>query len=377
MFAKANFSQIAIDKLMTEKSPNCVDIAYNCKRLIEEYFNSNKLDSVGIILKYWESRCGINEPIIRCKILLAISLNEFDESIYDSTIINNIIRYEKKLLNIVTSSTYRYSYNYFGNNSRYAMFDKFTEEIAGKLLKKQKENSIEYLFCKLYSGISNSIFIELQKDNNYDNTNLKNYYMNEVNKLINIAEFQWALFGGIWIPFENLEIIGNHPIIGFDIGVKHRKMTYDISMYVKFSESLNDYTFLLDDSLMSDNYFSGSYIGIELEREILRIGNNELSIVGGVAYDGFETVKVNTNDIEPTNNRGNTISSLNLSAGLSYRYHLKYEKYIGLKTRYNFIDYKNYGGTDLSGNTVIIALTFGGFTNYNKSYKLNNLHYIR
>jgi hypothetical protein len=72
-----------IEKLMTKRAINCADILYNSSLLIPTYFHDGKIDSMRLVMKYWEDRCGLAEPLLRAKILLAIRDGNFEESLYE------------------------------------------------------------------------------------------------------------------------------------------------------------------------------------------------------------------------------------------------------------------------------------------------------
>jgi hypothetical protein len=40
------------------------------------------------------------------------------------------------------------------------------------------------------------------------------------------------------------------------------------------------------------------------------------------------------------------------------------------------VNFKNKGGTDLSGDSITISLFFGGFSNSKKDFELNELRYV-
>jgi len=369
------YSQTEIDKLMTERAPNCEDIAYNCTRLIEKYFVENKHDSVKVILDYWENKCGLTEPIFRIKILTSIRDNSFTESIYDSTVYSYINKFEDKIDCKQPSETYSYYIGYFGFVLINGSFDKFSMALAKELIKNQKEGTIQYLFCKLYSGDPDYLYTEIQNPKKYNETKLKEYYYKLINKYVNQAEFHWSVSSGIWIPFDNASLLGNHPLLGFEFGSKYRKMNFNASIQFKFINSANKYTVIVDDSSRITNHFFGGYIGLDCEREIFKIRRNEFNVIGGIAWDGFGVLDKNINDDRTDNNDGKSINSLNLNVGLGFRYMFKNDAYIGIKGRFNFVHYNNTGGTDLSGNTMTIAFVYGGFLNNVKNYYLKLYKY--
>ncbi len=219
------------------------------------------------------------------------------------------------------------------------------------------------------------MYDEIQNPEKYKGTKLKEYYYNQVNIYVNQADFHWAVFSGVWAPFGQASLLGNHPLLGFEFGSKYRKTYFNVSMYLKFANATNNYTFLLADSARVTNHFFGGYIELDCEREILKIRRNEFNILAGIAWDGFDTIETNTNDDRTDNDKGKSINSLNLNVGLGYRYIFKNSAYLGIRGKYNFVNYKNVGGTDLSGHTVTIAFVYGGFLNSMKSYNLERYNY--
>jgi hypothetical protein len=360
---------------MTEKSPNCEDIAYNCTQLVEKYHNSFKADSAKQVLNYWENKCGLSEPLLRIKILFSIKDNNFTEALYDTTVFEYIKKYKERIESTQPLEIYNYYKIYFGFVQINGTFDKFTRSLANELINLQSENSLEYLFCKLYSGNPNYLFNELQNNGNYEGTKLKEYYYSLVNKYVDLPEFHWSLYSGIWIPLSNAKILGNHPIIGIELGCRYKKFNYNLSMNIKFSRSQDEYLIVLEDSVRKTNYFFGGYIGLDVEREIVKSNSNEIDLLIGIGYDGFSTINNNTSDDNPNNDVGKSINSLNLNTGLGYRYKFKNHTYFGLRAKYNFVNYKNSGGSNLSGNTLTIILAFGGFSNYKKNINLEALYF--
>jgi hypothetical protein len=372
---KIGFAQVDIESRMTEKAPNCEDIAFNCTQLIEKYYNASRMDSVEAILNYWEDKCGLSEPVIRIKILLSIRDHEFTESIYDTTIVDYIIRFSDRVGIIHPMETYNYYKIYFSYVQIDGSFDKMTGRIAAELLGAQSEDSLEFLFCKLYSGEPDFFFSEIQSKDKYKGTKLKEYYFDLVDRSINLPESHFAFYSGIWLPFDNANTLGVHPVIGLEGGCRFRKFNFNLSLYLKFVKTANEYTVMVKDSVYVTDYFLGGYVGLNIDREIFKYKKNEFDFLLGIGYDGFSALDYSTSDSNPDNDEDKSINSLNINTGLGYRYNFKSKTYVGLRCNYNFVNYINSGGTDLSGNTMTIVLVAGGFGNQKKSSNLEALHY--
>ena len=181
------------------------------------------------------------------------------------------------------------------------------------------------------------------------------------------------LFAGTWIPTGNASLLGVHPMIGIQGGIKVKKISYNLTLAFKFLNSPNKYAILYDGVIDSTNYFLGGYIGADIEREIYKGKKNEFSLLAGFGYDGFESVK--TANANEDSKAGHSINSLNTNFGLGYRYFYKKNSYIGLQAKYNIVNYNNRGGTNLMGDCFTITISIGGLTNVAKGNCLYELRY--
>jgi hypothetical protein len=370
------FSQTSIDRLMVEKVPNCEDISYNCIRLIQKYYETNRYDSSKIILNYWDIRCGKSEPILRLKILFAIKDGRFTEDVYDSSIIEYLKIYKDRLMvsqYMETYNNYKYYYGFVPFNSD---FDKFTTTLAKTLMKDQRPNTLEYLFCKGYAENPATIFYELQKSDEYRNSKLSDYYYRQVNKYTILPDFGWSIFTGAWIPIGNISTVGSHPLVGFDFGFRNHQMIYNFSFYLKFLDSKNPYNIIYKGKTDTTSYFFGGYIGFDVEWQFFKVKRNEFHLLGGIGWDGFDAIETNSGYYGSSYEKGITMNSLNINSGIGFMHYFNYSKYIEIRIKYNLVSYSNPGGTNLSGNTITTSLVFGGFNSYYKRSKLKTLNYL-
>ncbi len=377
-FTLCGYSQINLDTLITEKTPNCENIANNSTHLIMKYCNMQNYDSAKLILNFWQSKCGNSEPIIRTKILFSIKEKSFNEQLYDTTIVDFVLNYMKRIEADSLEYIYNYDKFYWGYTPINGNYDKFTQKLANDLLTTQNENSLEQLFCKFYSNILKNPISEIQSTTKYNKTKLKSYYIKKINKYINKPDIHIhiGVFAGVWIPTGNAKLLGNHPSWGFQGGCKYKKMTYDITFALKSLNSRNDYIILREGKLDTTNYFFGGYIGLDISRDLIKINQHQFDIVGGIAFDGFSSIYTNKQDNNPNNDKEHEIYSLNINLGLGYKYYFISKKsYIGLQGKYNFVNYNNKGGTDITGNCITFSLLLGGFMNNIKDYNLNRLRY--
>jgi len=365
------------DSLRVNEPVDCEWIANNSAYFIMKYFTNHDLDSAHIVLNDWETACGSSEPVTRTKILLAISEHKFSEDLYDSTIVDYVLNYMKRIESRSPEMLYRDYKEYFGYIPIRGEYDFFTQSVADTLLQYVFYNPLELFFSEFYANVLIDPVTEIQTDSSYSNTYLHHYYFNEVNKYAKQPDFHLALFSGIWMPYGNAALLGNHPVIGFQAGVRKQKMIYNFTIDFKFINSPNEYYILKDGITDTTNYFFGGYLGIDIDRELIKMNKHEIDLLGGIGYDGFETLNTNTEDDNPDNDDGHSVNSLNINFGLGYRYYYTRNRYIGLQGKYNFVSYNNDGGTNLLGNCLTIFLSIGGFGNQAKDYNLNELRYYK
>jgi len=368
-------SQTDITNLLKAKAPTCEDIAYNSTLLIMKYYENQNLDSAKIILNYWRDMCGLSEPIIRTQILFSIEDNTFDESLYDIRIIDYVFSYIDRIETSQPELLYYNNKFYFGFVPIGRIYDNFTKELAFKLIDKQPYNSLKLFYCRFYANQIIYPIKEIRDNPIYNETKIKQLYLNEVNKYLDLPDYNVNLYAGVWMPTGNAKLLGNHPFVGFQTGVRFKKMTYNLNMGIKFLNSENEYQFQIDGIIDTSTYFFGGYLGADIERAIIKTERYQFDLLSGIAYDGFNVINSDTNDDNPDNDISRSLNSLNINFGLGYKHYFNRNGYIGVQGRYNFVNYNNSGGTDLSGNTITITFLFGGFSNPTEYQNLNALRY--
>lgn len=344
-------SQNNIEKLMTRRYLSCDNINYNVSYLIPEYYEKGEIDTLNSIIKYWEDHCGNSEELTRCKILFAIERNDFEEKIYNSDILDLLFLYKNNAFRKKSESLYM-------QNDRFNLINipdtlnKFTEKLAIHLLERNSLTALEEFFLRIYSNDFMNTFSMITSDK-FNGTLLQKLYYKEVEKYENQIIFHGDYLLGTWIPFDKLSIVGSHPFLGVRGGIRYKKLIVDATMGFKFGKSPNTYQVYLKDSLWNTDHFLGGYLGLDLAYELLKYRKNSFDLIGGVAYDGFDALDI------PEKNISKTINALNLNIGLGYKHQISEWYYWGVDLKYNFINYKNPGGSNLLGNSLSINLIFG------------------
>lgn len=362
------------DHLAARPQIECSDISLNSSLLFEELFLAHNTDSAAQLLTYWRSRCGMREPIHRAYILLALKNNQFQDSLLTDNALYFVFNYLNRLEMMREQSYFAYdNYKpYFGFVPVGQEFDNFTIRAAKELKRNFEVGTIEYLLCDFYGG-NEDVFASLQAEE-YKESALGSQYHEVVAKNLNSPEFHMAWITGVWIPTGALSKLGVHPELGFQMGYKKEKMNYDLTMALKFINSPNEFYAKRpksDTGPELTDYFFGGYIGIDVGRDVYVNRKHEMQITGGIAFDGFTVLEAD----DDNNLKSASANSYNFNLGMGYRYYLNQSFYLGLKVKYNLVDYTLTDVIDFSGFPITIHFLIGGFENSVKRKNLRDLKY--
>jgi hypothetical protein len=324
-----------------------------------------------LLLDYWERKCGDREPIFRSKILLSLIERNFSELLLNVNTIDYLRNYKTRLQLFKSRdfASYEYDKPYFGFVPIGGEFDLFTQELAAEVKRTYAPESVEYLLAEFYSGDGESFFSKLQSTQ-YQGTVLQNRYNYAVDKYLNYPEMHLSLIAGIWIPTGDIKILGNHPDVGFQVGSKRNKWSYDFTCSFKWGDTPTPYwarrTKSTNNRELTREFFGG-YLGFDVGRDVFKKRGHEIQALMGLGYDGFDVFEENSGmPVE-------SVGSYNLNFGLEYRYYFSSSFYIGLRGKYNVVDYRLNHVIDFTGNPITIHLAIGGLQNV---FKTNNLNFL-
>jgi hypothetical protein len=366
-----SFSQIDLERRLTKRVVDCEDIAMNCSELFVQFIESNQLDSAEIVLDFWEGNCGVREPVNRGRILLSMITSELTETLYDSTVFQDIDNFITRT-EFSKRSDYRENYEYYAPYYGFiplnSYYDRKTKEIAKRT--KNHDNDLERLFSLLYAEKVDEFYYQLQ-DSVYEDYIVRKEYDKEIKELKKLPDGHFDISLGAFVPTSNADLLGVHPTLGFSGGIKFKKITYDLTIDMRFGSTKNEYTVLRPDTFTTD-YFFGAYFGIDLSYDLLRYKRSELLLLAGVGMDGFDTEFTNSDT-----RRAVSVFSGNLNGGLMYRCYYNDKNYIGISYQYNLVDYNSDKIVDdLTGNFHSIAISFGGLSNPIKQEGFKRLRYL-
>ena len=178
---------------------------------------------------------------------------------------------------------------------------------------------------------------------------------------------------GSFIPTNKAKLIGPKPTFIISFGIIQNQMTYDLTIATRFGRTKEEYQPINSD--MTDHYLGG-YIGIDILRDIWSNNRNQLLLTGGFGMDLFEfepatytyrdssfleVLLLNYETSERiVDKESKNIFSPNINFGLMYRYYLSRKNYLGVRYRYNIVDYNSRKIiTDLTGNFHSVTIHFG------------------
>jgi len=363
------------DRLMIKRQADCSEVSYNCGMEFIRLLEENKSDSVKLLLRYWEDKCGMREPVYRAKILLALLQNEYDDSLLTEGSLNNIFNYQNRMDIIKNSTHYTYDNykSYFGYIPPGQEFDRFTQDLAKSLKKRFNPETKEYALADFYGENSEKIFEKIQ-NSTFGESVLAKEYESAVKKFAKMPELHFSWITGVWIPTGKLSKLGVHPDIGYQAGIKHKKMNYDLTMTFKFLNSPNEYyarRVSTGTSPELTNHFFGGHIGFDVGRDMYYRNGHELQLTAGIAFDGFDALR----EDKENNLESESTSSYNFSAGVGYRFYITNSFYLGVRAKYNFVDYSLNNVIDFTGNPVTVQFIIGTVNNVFRNDNLRALKY--
>lgn len=170
-----------------------------------------------------------------------------------------------------------------------------------------------------------------------------------------------ALGASLWVPTQNLAILGNHPGLPIDMYIGYNRWTFALLMDIRFGGTPQNYLYFNENtqSLRSTNQFLGLLIGLDVRYKFVEMDHLTFALIGGVGYDFISHYAVaRYSRLTPAYSE-----SLNLNGGVAVRFFPGEEKNIYLELqgrihRANFGTAGN-GGTDLTGHYYSCYLLAG------------------
>lgn len=338
-------------------TPNCKIISKNAQKLITDYYEKKDFQNIDKVIQYWENFCGLSEPILRVKILLAIEAGNFSEDIYRNTpIIDFLNTYLTTILPLKNFDEDEVDFLLLPLGLEESLkFDSITDHFARRLKMEKEVTSIEKFLLNFYIRRNISLFHRLQRPS-LENSFLANQYLQyPISSPFKIFSY---FSGTRWVPTGNLSLIG--PRFGFGLGSGFSKNKFSLEYLMSFAEgkSKNEFQILdtLKTNLLTADEFSLLHYALNIGYSLYK--NKNLELISHLIL-GFDLTWY-TEKVIPDNPH-QKVSFISFSPGISLelRRYLTHRIYIGFDSRYYINNIKNEGGTDLSGNSILFSLKIG------------------
>lgn len=375
------FFLLAATVTLAQLRPSCNQLSIQFLKEAPVHYQQGQRKALDSLLTRMEQQCGPNELSLRMKTLLAIEDDSFHEYNLDYYNYLGLVDYlDDQRFRMLMDSVYENPYEmynyYFIEPELVFAYNTFTRELANQIAKERGIDlegplcSSTAMILQLYGGHSDR-FTATLKDPSCNA--LLSYFYRAQRRSIERKLIADAAFSvGIWTPFGKASLLGNHTFLGMHIGWGRKKMFYDVAIDLRLGNSPNPYEVIYQDALTSTNHYLGGFVGLNLGYELKKLGHSKLYALGGAGWDWFDCIIGDPKQDLPYK----SIGSLNLNTGIGYRIFSRDNAYVGLECRYNFINYKNTGGTDLSGNTMTTRLLIGIFKNDKRTRELAQLKNI-
>ena len=168
----------------------------------------------------------------------------------------------------------------------------------------------------------------------------------------------WGGTLGWWSPVGKLRTLGHHPQAGFIAGGTMSGFLLGFQMSVGFLNTPVHYVAIVDGELYETRHFTQVYLGAHGGVRLFSDPLNALYVTAGAGYDGIDPLNYaiwqeNSTDLSQM------INSLNLNTGFTYKRTIGEQRFFSVMLRYNFLNYRNRGGTDLSGDVITVGFAYG------------------
>ncbi len=341
-----------VEELLTQKKPSCRDLLTNAASVLPQLYAQQSIDSLIKAIGFIDAACPANTEMYYLKILVQIERPSILIPVArDPDFIEHLNSFALLLLPLKNHPGSVYD----------AEADKLVQLInqwAANLLKKKNLSADDYFFCSVLAGnIKNPEEEILANKDTYPNlfALLKQGYANERNS----NSFTTTVIAGAWLPTGNLKALGRHPTLGIAFGTRTKTDELDFTLQIKFLKTPNRYDILRQNTLYSINNFFGGYLGLDYTKYFIHKTGYELGWLAGLGFDGFDITGSTDYGVNNDYLRPLSINSFNFNSGLQFNFFFDANAYIGLRSRYNFVNYANKGGTNLDGNSIAVDLLFG------------------
>ncbi len=349
---------INLDHLMTRRYIDCRDVNYNCTILLPDYYQKGKLDSVAMLIKYWEQKCShYSDPkIYHIKFLLSFTTPTFEEKNNKKSFFEEQILYRKMRMFGSPDQSFR----------KFSLYDidtshlHFIQSLAKEALTKEL-NPTEKVLVRLYLDTTMTANLRQLERKEYNNSKIQQEYFAFKDSIFRALQFGLGCSLSYFNPLGANKILGNQMALGVSMNWKKHKNLFSLVADFKLGASKQQYYTVHKDSLVASKQLNGIYSAAEYSRILVQKNKFEL-----LSHLGFGIARIMPISL-PEGSKDNTdkkiIRSPDLNFGFSFRYSATGFAFWGVQAQYHFLNFKNKGGTDISGNAFSLKLVLGILNN--------------
>ncbi len=406
LIAKLSLAQVpdtAMKHLMDYRVYDCYEVEYNSIVQSQRLHTQGKRDSLNALITFWKNHCAPNERIISLSILNSIKNNTFKESLTENEFLNprskttftdsdiyvrDIFYYLKEYRAAVAGAISDNQYSIWVDNNYslpkdyteyykfYKQYYGFLQELAASLEGKRVYSPAEEFLIKFYARPDSVAFTQLDSLK-FQSSIIGKKYLASKNFHNKIHGFSSNIQMGMWLPNGPLSTLGSHPYIAYNLGGRGEVIMVDFTFGLRFGDAKNNYTVLKDGIYYNSNNYISWFTGVDIGCKLFRTRRSEFDCLVGLGYEEIQTLyEPVAEDVANTQ----SVKSFYANAGLAYKIYVRdavikgkhKRSYFSLQAKYNYVNYNNRGGTDLTGNALIIGLVYGSYTHgYIKYPNLN------
>jgi hypothetical protein len=343
-----------IEQQLNKSRPDCYTMFTNAMNILPEMYRESAFDSLGKALDIWERACN-DLPVTITRILFDIEESKFT---FDRDMDIAAFEYLKDYARAFPSEDDMKNVSSF--NEPQKMFYRFSAGWAKLLLRSKNLDENEKFICRVLSGDIRIPEKEIkQNPDTYPEfiVLLEKNFENERKQI----RSDLTLGTGVWIPTNNLTILGMHPSFTFQVGGRTVHHQIDFTLQIRYLHTPEPYAIKRDEEMDSTDYYVGYYAGADYVYYFVSKKRYDIGVGGGIGYDGFDFAPqpYDYYYYDPYYTSHLNVGSFNANAGLRFNYYFSHSFYVGLIGKYNGIHYSTHGGTNLSGDAVTIDLVFG------------------
>jgi len=365
--------EIEVSGLIRREGFTCREIALSLTRLLPDYHRNDQSDTLDALLAFWQNNCGGPEPMVRFHIIFQIETNIFTDEWYPDNILHLLADYRALVTGFDDPPYY---YDYFAGDyfEVHPGFSEYTTGMAKQLTRFADLRPIELFFLEYYAREFDAA-MERLSSGSLGGTRIDSLYhaAPPVNQRVLSGQHDdlpaidsdvpvsprnryIGAYAGVWLPNGNLNILGNHAQIGLFLGSARDRLIRNFYFMIGFINAANQYNVVVNNMLYSTQNYLGIGAGFDLGAEIMRTETASLITSIGIGVEGFEAFSLYDQE---TFGLSKFIGSFNLNVGMEYRIKVDDRNHVGLLAKYHIVNYKNDGGTDLSGNVATFGVNIG------------------